>query len=78
MTGVVLDAESVPSIDVTAARMLAEVADELERDGIGFVMARDVGQVRDILREADETDRPRMATTIPEAVAMGLRGPDER
>ena len=70
VTGVVLDAESVPSIDVTAARMLAEVADELQRDGIGFVMARDVGQVRDILREADETDRPRMATTIPEAVAM--------
>ena len=32
---VVLDAETVPSIDVTAARMLAEVADELERDGIG-------------------------------------------
>jgi MFS superfamily sulfate permease-like transporter len=70
VTGVVLDAESVPSIDVTAARMLEEVADELQRDGIGFVMARDVGQVRDILREADETGRPRMATTIPEAIEM--------
>ena len=35
-----------------------EVADELQRDGIGFVIARDVGQVRDILREADERPDP--------------------
>ena len=75
VTGVVLDAESVPSIDVTAARMLAEVADELQRDGIGFVMARDVGQVRDILREADETRPATHGDDDPGGRCDGLRQP---
>jgi sulfate permease, SulP family len=49
---VILDAETVPYIDVTAAGMLAELAAELERRGVQLHLARDVGQVRDVLRKA--------------------------
>ena len=49
---VVLDAETVPTIDVTAVRMLDELADDLERRGVRMAVARDVGQVRDLLAEA--------------------------
>jgi SulP family sulfate permease len=47
---VVLDAETIPFIDVSAARMLDELADELHRDAVSLLLARDVGQVRDVLR----------------------------
>lgn len=46
---VVLDAETVPFIDVTAARMLGELADVLDESGVRLVIARDIGQVRDVL-----------------------------
>jgi len=49
---VVLDAENVPFIDVTAAEMLIALAEDLERRGVGFALARDLGQVRDVLRGA--------------------------
>ncbi|HVW44323.1 MAG TPA: SulP family inorganic anion transporter [Amycolatopsis sp.] len=52
---VVLDAETVPFVDVTAARMLGELARDLGRSGARLVLARDVGQVRDVLRRADAT-----------------------
>jgi SulP family sulfate permease len=65
---VVLDAESVPFIDVTAARMLDEVADELQRGGTGFAIARDVGSVRDVLRRADGAAAPRALPSIAAAV----------
>jgi sulfate permease, SulP family len=55
---VVLDAETVPFIDVTAARMLGQLAADLKRQGIQFVIARDVGQVRDVLRRADVGELP--------------------
>jgi sulfate permease, SulP family len=47
---IVLDAETIPSIDVTAARMLLDLRADLDRDGVELVLARDVGQVRDVLR----------------------------
>ena len=46
---VVIDAETVPFIDVTAATMLTALADDLARDGVVLVLAREVGQVRDVL-----------------------------
>jgi high affinity sulfate transporter 1 len=46
---IVLDAETVPFIDVTSARMLADLAEDLRRRDIELLIARDVGQVRDIL-----------------------------
>ena len=46
---VVLDAATVPSIDVTAADMLAEVREDLAREGVRLEIAHDIGQVRDVL-----------------------------
>ena len=46
---VVIDAETMPFIDVTAAQVLDRVARELRADGVRLVIARDVGQVRDVL-----------------------------
>lgn len=51
---VVLDAETIPFIDVSAARMLDELAAELKRDGVRMLLARDIGQVRDVLRMSGE------------------------
>ena len=51
---VVLDAETIPYIDVTAARMLVQLDDELARRGVRLVMARNIGQVRDVLRRTQE------------------------
>ena len=47
---VVLDAETSPDIDVTAAQMLTELAASLARDGIELRIARDIGQFRDVIR----------------------------
>jgi anti-anti-sigma factor len=55
----ILDAESVPFVDVTAARMLIELADTLQSMGVRFLIARDLGQVRDVL------DREPGALAIP-------------
>ncbi len=49
---VVIDAETMPFIDVTAAEVLDQVARELQSDGVRMVIARDVGQVRDVLDTA--------------------------
>jgi sulfate permease, SulP family len=46
---VVLDAETVPAIDVTAVTMLVELAGDLRREGVELVLARDVGAVRDLV-----------------------------
>jgi MFS superfamily sulfate permease-like transporter len=49
---IVIDAESIASIDVTAVEMIEQLAGDLERSGVQLVLARDIGQVRDVLREA--------------------------
>ncbi len=49
---VVLDAETSPFIDISAAEMLAQLASSLARDGIELRIARDIGQFRDVMRSA--------------------------
>jgi MFS superfamily sulfate permease-like transporter len=49
VTAVVLDAETIPAIDFTAAHMLIELGRDLQRRGKRLVLARQVGQVRDVL-----------------------------
>ena len=49
---VVVDAETVPFIDVTAAEILDHLARELQADGIRLVIARNIGQVRDVVGAA--------------------------
>ena len=46
---VVLEASTTPDIDVTAARMLGELRQELGDRGVRFVVAEAVGSVRDLL-----------------------------
>jgi sulfate permease, SulP family len=72
---VVIDAETVPSIDVSAARMLSVLAADLEREGVVLVVARDVGQVRDVLRRADRG--PAAVRTFPtvEAAVEAVSSP---
>ncbi|HEY7397766.1 MAG TPA: SulP family inorganic anion transporter [Gaiellaceae bacterium] len=59
---VVLDAETMPAIDVTAIGMLLELGDDLRRDGVELVIARDIGAVRDLLEQGD---RPEAIHTFP-------------
>jgi anti-anti-sigma factor len=73
---IVLDAETMPYIDMTAANMLAELQRDLERADVTLVLARDIGQVRDVLRTASEDGAgPAAYPTIQEAVDALRRSP---
>jgi MFS superfamily sulfate permease-like transporter len=68
---VILDLATVPDLDITAGRMLAEVGDELRADGKQLVYARDTGQVREELGVAGGVATPsgaRLYRTIDEAI----------
>ncbi len=67
--GIVLDAASIPSIDVTAVRMLHELGDDLARRGQQLVIAHDLGQVADLLN-AEPDPSIELAPTVPDAVAL--------
>lgn len=74
----VIDAASIADLDVTAAEMLDQLADTLENDGVELLLARDIGSVRDVLREtgADEgLDRvyPSVRAAV-EAAERNMRG----
>ncbi len=66
--GVVLDAEAVAFVDVTALRMLEELAGTLRRTGQRLVIAHDLGQVEDLLESEGVSDLG-VFPTIPEAIA---------
>lgn len=63
-----LDAESMPFVDVTAVRVLAELGEDLRRRGVRLVVARDVGQVRDVIRRAGEASHVELYPTVEAAV----------
>ena len=71
---VILDLGTVPDIDLTAAKMLTEVRDELAADGRRLILAHDIGQVRDVLLVSGEDLE--VYPTIGEAIAAA-GGPDE-
>lgn len=74
-TVVVIDAETVPFIDVSAVRMLDELAEELEARGVRLLLARDVGQVRDVLRTAEaKTELRHVYPTVQAAVDAARTG----
>ena len=50
-----LDAESIPFIDVTASRMLADLTDELHDRDVRLLIAREIGQVLDVVRHVVAT-----------------------
>ncbi len=66
---VIIDAETIPAIDVTAVRMLIDVTDELRADGVDLVLAHDIGQVRDLLPSDERGTGPALYRTIDEAIA---------
>jgi sulfate permease, SulP family len=74
---VVLDAETTPFVDVSAARTLVALHDELAAEGIRLVLARAVGQVRDILGcVTDDDDLTAAHPTITAAItALGGTAP---
>jgi sulfate permease, SulP family len=68
---VVLDAQTVPFVDITASRMLDELREDLSNRGIDLLLAHDVGQVRDVLRRTrpdDGSSGGRVFATVEEAV----------
>ncbi len=73
---VVLDAETIPFIDVTASRMLGDLADELRHRDVELLIARDIGQVRDVLSHVvDNPALQRVYPTVRAAVDAADRGP---
>ncbi|MEU4838648.1 SulP family inorganic anion transporter [Nocardia testacea] len=73
---VVLDAETSPVIDVTAAAMLVDLRDTLARRGVDFRIARSIGQFGDELEAAEPgTARIRVYPTVAAAVAAEPRPP---
>jgi MFS superfamily sulfate permease-like transporter len=74
---VVLDAETVPAIDVTAVHMLAELAETLERGGVRLLVTREIGQVRDVVRRvAAGTPPVGIYPTVRAAVQAAQPRPD--
>ena len=75
---IVIDAESIPSIDLTAVRVLNNLADDLNRTGTRLLFARDVGLVRDVVRRAEPSGRLlRVYPTVQTAVdAASTEGAD--
>ena len=62
-------------VDVTAVGMLAELSEDLEREGVQLLFARDIGQVRDVLRRADEEGpTQRIYPTVEAAVEAAKAG----
>jgi sulfate permease, SulP family len=60
---IVLDAETIPFVDVSAARMLADLGDQLRQRDVRLLIARDIGQVRDVLRRV--VDDPTLTHVYP-------------
>ncbi len=65
---VVIDAEAIPFVDVTAARMIIALRGDLERRGVSLHVAHDLGQVRDVLRAAGDM-QDAVHASLEEAVA---------
>src|SRR5262249_7971783 len=64
---VVLDLETVPEVDLTAARMLSDLVGELDAIHRHLVIAHDIGQVREVLDlegAADLTVYPTVAKAV--------------
>ena len=63
---------SALTVDVTAAEMLGRLDEELGAIGVRLLIARDVGQVRDVLRTAGAGER-RVYPTVGRAVDAAER-----
>ena len=71
---VVLDCETVPYVDVTAARMLNQLAADLRRQRVQLVLAGEIGQVRDMLAAVGQDGIPGYHRTVHEAISAARAG----
>jgi sulfate permease, SulP family len=62
---VVIDAETIPTIDVTAGHMLIEVGHDLRAQGKRLVLAREIGQVREAIDHTDPGSGPPLLENYP-------------
>lgn len=72
---VVLDGESSPFIDVTAAGMLDQLSRELAARGVRLYFARNIGQVRDVLHHTDNGSGLVIYRNIDAAIAAARAHP---
>ena len=74
---VVLDAATVPAIDVTAVHMLADLTEGLEREGVRLLVTREIGQVRDVVHKVPTDTTPEgIYPTVRAAVQAAQQPPD--
>ncbi|MFN8518928.1 MAG: SulP family inorganic anion transporter [Chloroflexota bacterium] len=67
---VILDLEAVPTVDVSAVRMLAELREDLQVRGSRLVLARNLGQVRELMRrELGDASVADVHPSVADAVA---------
>jgi len=73
---VVLDCATMPTIDVTAARMLNQLAVDLELRHVQLMFAGQIGQVRDMLTTiAAPNDAPAYHRDISDAINSAVTEP---
>ncbi len=65
---VVLDAETMPFLDVTALTMLRDLAETLHERGVRLVVARDIGAVRDVVERTEGGAEVQIYPTVQAAV----------
>jgi sulfate permease, SulP family len=70
---VVLDAETMPFVDVTAVTMLRDLAETLHERGVRLVVARDIGAVRDVVERTEGGAEVQIYPTVQAAVESAAR-----
>jgi MFS superfamily sulfate permease-like transporter len=76
-SAVIIDAETIPFVDITSVRMLDELGETLASSGVRLALAKDIGQVRDLLPAKGATEKVEVYDTIDQAVtAMTVREGD--
>ena len=76
ITAVVLDCETMPFVDVTAARMLNQLVTDLHRQRVRLVLASEIGQVRDMMAAvSDHRQTPGYHRTVAEAIRAAQTKP---
>jgi sulfate permease, SulP family len=78
-SAVVLDCETMPFVDVTAARMLTQLTADLNRQQVHLVLAGEIGQVRDMIAAvSNHRQAPEYHRTVTEAIHAAQAGPGDQ
>jgi sulfate permease, SulP family len=78
VSAVVLDAQTIPAIDLTASHMLVDLSHDLQRQGKRLVLARQVGQVREMRATQQAPTAIEIYPSVREAVdALGTESQTE-